>query len=156
MDSYLILKAVHILGVIIFLGNIIVTGWWKFMADKHGDPVVVAFAQRQVTLTDFAFTGGGVAVLFIAGISNVMMHHMDIFAVRWLLWGFGILTLSGAIWVGVLIPIQYQQARMARDFENGGEIPAEYWRLNRLWYIWGIIDTLIPLSAIYWMVMKPM
>ena len=35
MDNlYLWLKVVHIFGVVLFLGNIIVTGWWKNMADR--------------------------------------------------------------------------------------------------------------------------
>lgn len=54
MDStYLTLKSLHILRAVIFLGNIIVTGWWKVMADRSRDLKIIAFAQRQVTLTDF-------------------------------------------------------------------------------------------------------
>ena len=65
-DSYLWLKTIHLLGVVLFLGNIIITGWWKFMADKTKNPQVIAFAQRQVTLTDFVFTAGGAAILFLS------------------------------------------------------------------------------------------
>ncbi|NBX00290.1 MAG: DUF2269 family protein, partial [Methylophilaceae bacterium] len=57
--TYLLLKSLHILGIILLMGNIIVTAWWKFMADKTKDPSVIAFAQRQVTLTDFVFTAPG-------------------------------------------------------------------------------------------------
>ena len=38
----------NLLGVVIFLGNIAVTGWWKFMADRTGDSKIISFAQRQV------------------------------------------------------------------------------------------------------------
>jgi uncharacterized membrane protein len=31
-------KVIHLFGVIVFLGNIIVTGVWKVMADRTGDP----------------------------------------------------------------------------------------------------------------------
>jgi len=30
--TYLLLKGLHIFGVILLLGNIIVTAWWKIMA----------------------------------------------------------------------------------------------------------------------------
>jgi uncharacterized membrane protein len=33
-STYLLLKSIHIFGVILLMGNIIVTAWWKFMADK--------------------------------------------------------------------------------------------------------------------------
>ena len=48
-NSYLLLKSIHIFGVILLMGNIIVTAWWKFNADKTKDPRVIKFAQRQVT-----------------------------------------------------------------------------------------------------------
>jgi len=154
-ETYLVLKTLHIVGAVLFLGNIIVTGWWKYMADRHGDPVVIAFAQGQVTLTDFVFTAGGSGLVMIAGLSNVYLHGMDLFGTRWLFWGFWVFVLSGVIWVAVLIPIQYKQAKLAREFAKGGTIPDQYWRLNRQWFFWGILDTLIPLSVIYWMVFKP-
>jgi uncharacterized membrane protein len=154
-NSYLLLKTIHIVGAVVFLGNIIVTGWWKAMADKHGSPIVIAFAQRQITLTDFIFTGGGVALMSVGAFGNVYLNGLDLFGTNWLYKGFLIFTISGAIWVFILIPIQYKQAKLARTFEAGGEIPELYWRLNRQWYIWGILDTLIPLAAISWMVFKP-
>lgn len=76
-NTYLLLKSLHILGAVIFLGNIIVTGWWKVMADRTRNPVVIAFAQRQVTLTDFIFTGGGVVLILATGLGNAILHNMD-------------------------------------------------------------------------------
>jgi len=62
-NSYLWLKSLHLLGVILFLGNIIIAGWWKAMADRTKNPVIIAFAQRQVSLTDWFFTFGGSLLL---------------------------------------------------------------------------------------------
>ncbi|MDD5033683.1 MAG: DUF2269 domain-containing protein [Methylococcaceae bacterium] len=154
-DSYLLLKSLHILGAVLFLGNIIVTGWWKFMADRTRNPVVIAFAQRQVTLTDFVFTAGGAGLILATGIGNAILHQMDYWQIPWLAWGMSLFILSGLIWVAILIPIQIKQASMARDFAEGGPIPEEYWRLGRLWIIYGILATVLPLLNIYWMVYKP-
>jgi uncharacterized membrane protein len=104
--------------------DIIVTGWWKFMADRTRDPRVIAFAQRQVTLTDFVFTGGGAALVLGAGMGNAVLHGMDYLAIRWMAWGLGLFIASGLIWILVLIPIQIKQARMAKQFESGAAIPA--------------------------------
>jgi len=76
-NTYLLLKSLHIFGTVIFLGNIIVTGWWKVMADRTRNPVVIAFAQRQVTLTDFIFTTRGVVLILATGIGNAILHNMD-------------------------------------------------------------------------------
>jgi uncharacterized membrane protein len=154
-DTYLVLKSLHIVGAVLFLGNIIVTAWWKVMADRTRDPSVIAFAQRQVTLTDLVFTAGGAALLLGAGWGNAALHGMDVPAIRWLAWGFGLFIASGAIWVAILIPIQIKQAHMAKQFANGGAIPDDYWRLTRLWNMFGAIATILPLINIYWMVFKP-
>ena len=44
---------------------------------------------------------------------------------------------------------------MARNFAQGGAIPADYWRLERWWVIFGLIATLLPLGAVVVMVFKP-
>ena len=154
-QTYLVLKSLHIAGVVVFLGNIVVTGWWKAQADRTRNPSVIAFAQRQVTLTDYVFTAGGAALLAGAGIANAALHHMDYRHVYWLAWGYWLFVFSGLIWVMVLIPIQMRQAKMARAFASGGVIPDRYWRLGRLWLFFGILATLVPFAAIYWMVFKP-
>ncbi|RMD67286.1 DUF2269 family protein, partial [Candidatus Parcubacteria bacterium] len=113
MDTYLAMKTLHIVGAVLFLGNIIVTGWWKFMADRTGDPAILAFAQRQVTLTDFIFTLGGSTLVLISGPGNAWLHGMDIFSTRWLSWSFWLFMASGLIWILVLVPVQAKQAKMA-------------------------------------------
>jgi uncharacterized membrane protein len=153
-NSYLWLKTVHIFGVVIFLGNIIVTGWWKVMADKTKNPQIIAFAQRQVTLTDFIFTAGGATILFLAGMANVGIHHMGMSS-KWISQGMLMFTLSGVIWIAVLIPAQIKQAKMAKVFAISGVIPEYYWRLNNRWIFFGILATLLPLINLFWMVFKP-
>jgi uncharacterized membrane protein len=154
-NAYLILKSLHILGVVIFLGNIIVTGWWKVMADRTRNPVIIAFAQRQVTLTDFVFTAGGATLVLATGVGNAMLHGMDFLRIGWLAWGFWLFVISGLIWALILIPVQIRQARMARRFQAGGDIPQSYWTLGRIWIVFGLLATLIPLANLYWMVFKP-
>ncbi len=154
-SNYLWLKSLHLLGVVMFMGNVIITGWWKFMADRTRDPRVIAFAQRQVTLTDYIFTAGGAVVLLAAGWGNAALYGMDVLQIRWLSWGLWLFSASGVIWVTVLIPVQVRQERMARAFKVSGDIPPEYWRLCTRWNIWGSIATLLPLMNLYWMVFKP-
>lgn len=154
-NTYLLLKSLHVLGVVLFLGNIIITGWWKFMADRTLNPQIIAFAQRQVTLTDYVFTAGGAALLLAAGWGNAALHGMAITEIRWLSWGFWLFNLSGLIWVAILIPEQIRQARMAAIFARTEEIPDAYWRSVKKWYVWGSIATVLPLLNFYWMVFKP-
>jgi uncharacterized membrane protein len=154
-NAYFILKTLHIFGTVVFLGNIIVTGWWKVMADRTLDPKIVAFAQRQVTLTDFVFTGGGVVLVLATGIGNAVIYGLDYWHVRWLAWGLWLFVASGVIWAAILIPLQIKQAKMARAFAASGNIPEEYWLLGKIWLWFGVAATVLPLLNLYWMVFKP-
>ena len=153
--SYLVLKSIHIFGVILLMGNIIVTAWWKFMADKTKNPSVIAFAQRQVTLTDFVFTAPGALLAITAGDYMSYSFMDNTWDIKWLTWGRCLFIASGIIWITVLIPTQIKQARMARSFQSSNSIPEEYWKLSKRWNIFGAIAVLLPLINIYWMVFKP-
>ena len=62
---------------------------------------------------------------------------------------------SAIVWLVALLPLQTKLGRMAKSFAQGGAIPADYWRLERLWVIFGLIATLLPLGAVVAMVFKP-
>lgn len=148
-DTWLVL---HILGVVIFLGNIIVTAVWKVLADRTHDPAVVSYAQRLVTITDVAFTATGAALIAVSG-GAMADDFGGVSGEPWLTWGVALFIASGVIWVAVLIPIQVLQSRLTRTFGDG--IPNRYWRLARLWYVFGGLATALPLVNIYLMVAKP-
>lgn len=153
MNLYLLFKSIHLLGAVLFLGNIIITGWWKTMADRTGDPLIIAFAQRQVTLTDFIFTAGGVLLVLVGGVSMAMLTGLH--QASWVVLGLGLFTVSGVIWAVVLIPVQIKQARMAKLFQRDTPVPEAYLALNRRWILWGLLATIIPLANLYVMVFKP-
>jgi uncharacterized membrane protein len=154
MPAYLAFKIVHMLGIVLFLGNIVVTAVWKAFADQTNNPAVVGFAQRLVTLTDWVFTLGGVILILAGGYGMAAAVGYDL-KTSWLLLAQGLFLASGLIWVAILVPIQIRQARLAHGFEAGGAIPPEYWRANRRWMFWGILATVIPLANLYVMVAKP-
>ncbi|KAA5604547.1 DUF2269 domain-containing protein [Roseospira marina] len=160
MDSVLFLdraewRILHFAGLAIFLGNVIVTAVWKALADRTRDPRTVAFAQRLVTLTDWVFTVGGVALILSSGFAMAHLMGWGGFEPAWLRWGLGLFVASGVLWGAILIPIQIVQARMARDFCDGGPIPHRYWTLARIWLWVGIVAVLLPMVNLYLMVVKP-
>jgi uncharacterized membrane protein len=150
-DAWLTL---HIVGVVLFLGNIVVTAVWKVLADRTRDPGVVAYAQRLVLITDVAFTATGVVLILVSG--QVMAEDFGgVFGPTWLTLGWSFFIASGVIWLTVLIPIEFMQWRLARGFRSGGEIPARYWRLSTLWAVFGAVATVLPFANVYLMVFKP-
>ncbi len=152
--AYDVLKILHLLGVVVLIGNVTVTSFWKVFADRTADPKIVAHAQKMVTITDWAFTASGIALLCIGGFGAAWVADIPAFSARWLVEAEILFGLSGAVWLTILLPIQWRQAKMARGFAQGGTIPDAYWRNGRLWLIWGIVATVPLVAAIYVMVAK--
>ncbi|MBI3774501.1 MAG: DUF2269 domain-containing protein [Gammaproteobacteria bacterium] len=146
------LKSLHILGACLFLGNIIVSAFWKVLADRTGNYSVIRFATRLVNITDTVFTGLGATLLLVTG--HVLAgNYGGIYSNGWILWSYVLFGISGAIWVAVLVPIQFKQAQILR-VSTIEEIPKEYHRLARLWSLAGTLATLFPLPAVYLMVSR--
>jgi uncharacterized membrane protein len=144
---YKVFKSLHIIGVVLLLGNVIVTGLWKILADRTRLAPTVAYAQRLVILTDWVFTGGGIALILIGGYGMAASAHLSLLHTRWLFWGQALFGLSALIWLFILLPVQAAQSRMAQRFAANGEIPAVYWELCRRWLRWGVLAT-VPLTII--------
>ncbi len=153
-DHYLLLKALHILGAMLFVGNIMVTALWKFMADRSRSAGIIAYAQRMVTLTDFAFTTVGAGLLIATGWTMARTLG-GVAEVYWIRMGWHLLLASVLLWGLVLIPVQVLQAQVARKFQLGGPIPERYWGLARVWYVLGAVAVALPVANLYFMVFKP-
>lgn len=145
----------HLLGAILFLGNIVVTAVWKVKADRTKSPAVVAFAQQLVTTTDVAFTAPGIVLIVVAG--QVLAEDLGgVFGgPAWLRIGWSLFVASGVVWLVALVPIQVAQHRLARRFATEALIPERYWRLSALWAVFGAVATVLPLVTLYFMVFKP-
>ena len=154
-QHYLAFKTLHVLGAILFVGNLMVTAVWKTLADRTRDPRVIAFAQRLVATTDVVFTGLGAVLVLLTGLMMIVPYNIEFWNVRWQIWGLALFLVSGLVWLLILIPIQMKQSRLAREFAGGGEIPESYWRLGRLWMIFGSVATILPLINVFLMVFKP-
>lgn len=155
MLAYYSLLFAHITGVILLVGNITVTAVWKVFANRTDDPRIIAFGQRLVTGTDFGLTIPGIVLTMVGGYGCAIMMEYPLFDDMWLIASQILFVVAGLIWIGILVPIQVRQARIARSFEHGGAVPAEYRALSRRWITWGLIST-VPMVIVLWlMVAKP-
>ncbi len=144
----------HVLGACLFIGNIMVSGFWKTFADRTRDTATMRFACRLVNLTDLVFTGGGAALLLITG-HLLAQNHGGVLAKDWILAGYALFGLSGALWALFLVPIQLQQLRLLREASVPAPALAKYFRLSRWWSVIGVVATALPVPAIYLMLAKP-
>lgn len=151
---YELARFVHITGVVMLMGNITVTAIWKFFADRDGRAQVLGFAQKLVTYTDWSMTVWGAALTMIGGYAMAVIGDHDLTG-GWLLYSQLLFGIAGVIWLGIIVPIQRRQARLARDFAAGGVVPEAYRGLSRRWLAWGLVSTLPLLAATWLMIAKP-
>ena len=150
---YATFKFLHVLGVVLLLGNVTASAVWKVFANRTANPVIIEFSQRLVTYTDWTLTLGGVVLVAVGGYGMAWVAGMDLLA-GWLLWGQLFFLASGLIWLGRLVPIQVHQAALTRNFVSNSAVPASYRILSRRWIAWGVAATVPLVAATYVMVTK--
>ncbi len=153
--AYDAFKFLHLLGVVLLIGNVTITAFWKVFADRTGDPRIVAHAQHGVTVSDWLFTVAGIALLTIGGYGMTFAAGIDPFGSSWLIWGQVLFAISGVIWAAILVPVQIRQARQARAFDLAKPLPEPYRRNSRTWIVWGVIATAPLIAAVAIMIAKP-
>ncbi len=146
---YLILKLIHITGVVLFLGNITVGVFWKFYADRIGNAEVMAYTMDAIIRADRIFTIPGIVLLLIGGIGAALAGGIPILATGWILWGILAFTLAGIAFA----PLSQVQRRLSRA-AHAGDL-ATYARLSKSWDLWGFIALVLPIFAFVVMILKP-
>lgn len=151
---FLTLESLHLVGVVLFLGTVIVSAWWKLSADRTGDAKVIAFAQGQVAGADLRLTLVGIVLIAVGGPINAILQGLP-FSLFWVALAMGLFGASVVIWLAVMIPLQRRLCRMAADFGGAGIIPQEYWAMERRWMTFCVLSMAFALSVIPIMVFKP-
>ncbi|MBI3793650.1 MAG: DUF2269 family protein [Nitrospinae bacterium] len=150
--SYDVHKTIHIVGAVLFLGNIIVTGAWMLFAERNGGQAVLHFAAKTTNWADVFFTAPGVFLLVSNGF--IMATTWGGFGASWVVAALVLLSLSGIVWVIFLIPDQERLIRYSMPPEKGGDEALLLRTLHR-WYFWGAVATVLPLMSLGLMVLKP-
>ena len=68
MNAYLFLKLIHVVAVIIFMGNIITGLFWMRQANKTNNFSIISFTMKGVIASDRWFTIPGVVVITPRGL----------------------------------------------------------------------------------------
>lgn len=153
---YLALKVLHILAVVLFLGNIMTGVFWKAHGDRTGDPRIMAHTLDGIIRSDRWFTIPGVLLIIVFGIGAAMVARLPILGTGWILHSLILFGISGLAFVGQVAPLQRKLWALAQVGAAGGQWdPSAYHRLSRRWEFWGAVAVLTPLAALVLMVVKP-
>src|ERR1700741_529576 len=153
---YLPMKALHILAVVLFLGNIITAGSWPRHAERTRDPKLLAHTVAGLIRSDRLFTMPGVLAIIASGVIAAIAAGFPILGTPWILWTLVLFGISGACFGMRVAPLQRQLLALAQAGASGGAFDfAAYRRLAVSWEIWGAVATIAPLIGLAFMVLKP-
>jgi uncharacterized membrane protein len=153
---YLWLKLVHVLAMVMFVGNIVTGVFWHKHALRTGDARLVAHAMDGVLRSDRLFTMPGVLLLVASGVLAAVAGGLHMLRTGWILWSIVLFAVSGIVFGMRLTPLQRRMRDLAQAGATSGTFDrAAYERLSRQWDFWGAVATLAPLVAVALMVLKP-
>jgi uncharacterized membrane protein len=153
--DYLFLKALHVVSVVLFLGNIITGVFWKAHADRTGDLRARAQALDGIIRSDRIFTTPGVFLIIVTGVWLSYIGNLPMLRTFWIGWSLVLFGISGAAFMAAVAPLQKKMLANVSAGLGGNWDESAYQRMSRSWAIWGGIATLTPLIAVFLMVMKP-
>ena len=144
MDELAVLRAVHVTGAVLLLGNVTVTGFWATFLYRARGEVPFRPVARAIMWTDLVFTVAGGVMLTVSGILLTMRQGYRIMETPWLLKGIAALALSTLLWLVLLLPDQLRLERLAPDDQHS---------LRRLFLRWSVVGWLATLVLFYglWM-----
>ena len=151
---YLGLKLIHILAVVLFLGNITTGIFWKANADRSRNPVIIANMLEGIIQADRLFTMPPVLLLLLGGIGAAIAGHFPILRTGWIFWSIVLFTISGIAFMTQVAPLQKKMLALVRGSGDTLDWPA-YRKLSHAWELWGAVALITPALAAVLMVMKP-
>lgn len=149
---YQLLKIIHLVAVIIFMGNIITGLFWKMHADGTKNAAIIAHTMRGLIRADRWFTVPGVVVITAAGVYAAIQAGLPLLGTGWIFWSIVAFSLSGVAFGWKVAPLQKELLRMS----TGTDLDWTTYRSKSLqWELWGLFATIMPLIAVVLMVWKP-
>ena len=153
MDSYLVLKFLHILSAVVVVGTGAGIAFFMYMANRSNNSQAISVTAKHVILGDWVFTMPAVVMQLVTGL--LLMNKLGYsYSSTWFYWVISLFVFIGICWLPV-IRIQYRLHDLAIVAIEKDEITVEFKQLMRLWTLLGI-PALVATLIIFWlMVFKP-
>lgn len=155
MNYYLILKAIHLLAVVAFLGNIITGLFWMRFARKTNDVRIIHHTAAGIIASDRLFTIPGVIIITAAGFSTALFAGLKLLSTGWIFWPIILFSLSGLFFAFKVAPLQGKMKKCleAKTGEKENLI-ADFDSLLKQWEFWGFMAVITPIISFFMMILK--
>ncbi|XXF74929.1 DUF2269 family protein [Myxococcaceae bacterium GXIMD 01537] len=149
-----LLKLLHLLAVVVFLGDIVVTAVWRLLADRTREPRVIVYALRLMEISDKYLLTPSAMVLGVTGYLRAHLQGIPLGSSPAFVSAQVLFMVSGAVWSLALRPIQARQLVMAESLGASDASFADYLLLTRRWFFWGLVAMLSAFGSMALMVIR--
>jgi uncharacterized membrane protein len=154
MDTFALIKTLHILSATILFGTGLGTAFFMFRSHYSTQVESKFDIARAVVLADYWFTAPAVLLQPVTGIALIAMAGYDPFE-PWLVATYVLFVLAGLCWLPV-VWIQIELRKMLRtSLATRDALPDRYRKLFRIWFWLGWPAFLGLIAVFYLMVHKP-
>jgi len=155
MDTYFIVKTLHIISSTILFGTGIGIAFFMLRSYFTDNLHEKLYAARNTVLADYIFTLPAVIAQPLSGIWLVCITGFE-WNSKWLLITYIIYILVGACWLPV-VWIQIQMKKMLKcSIENQRDLPERYYTLFKIWFLLGLPAFFGLVIIFLLMVIKPL
>ncbi|MDO4708966.1 MAG: DUF2269 domain-containing protein [Pseudomonadota bacterium] len=157
MNTYLIIKWLHILSSVLLVGTGFGSAFYMFFANRSGNLAAQAVVTRLVVRADWWFTTPAGIVQPISGFYLMSLTGWSLsWDTPWILASLILYVIAGLCW----LPVVWLQIRMSdmaeQALREGRELPEKYFRYARRWELLGYPAFIAMLGIYYLMVNKPL
>ncbi len=154
MNTYLLLKWVHVVSSVVLVGTGLGTAFFMFFTNRSASLAAQAVVSRLVVRADAWFTTPAVVVQPVTGIALAHMAGWPL-STPWIAVSLALYVFTGLLWLPV-VWLQWRMAAMAqRAQQEGMALPDAYWRHARWWERLGYPAFTAMLAVFALMVFKP-
>ncbi len=151
--TYLILKYFHIISAILLFGTGLGSAFYKWMADRSDDINHIAITNKNVVLADWLFITPTVIFQPLSGIWMASLVGLPL-TTPWIMYSLILYVIAGACW----LPVVYLQIKMQKianhALENNKELPKQYWKYAKVWFVLGIPAFIAMVLVVLLMTLK--
>jgi len=116
--TYLLLKLLHIVSVVVFLGNILTGLFWAAHANRSRNFSFIASTFDGIIRSDRIFTTPGVVGILVSGVAAAILAGFPLLRTGWILWPLALFAISGAAFGMRVAPLQRQLAAFAHAAQD--------------------------------------
>lgn len=153
--SYSVWRFIHLVCVILFLGNITTGLFWADHAHKTRDARLIAWTFHGLRRSDRWFTIPSVIGIVISGVKAALVGGLPIWGTGWILWPIILFSISGIVFGIWVAPLQRRIHLLMQEVSSFEQAQETYTALHKKFELSGLvaIGALVIATAI--MALKP-